>query len=77
MENEQVKKSTTPKKKTNVIKNTLNVVKSKVKTSVKKQESKPTNLKKLKLLVTIVDRNKTLFYEDLLEQYEINMQIIF
>ena len=77
MEQEKAKKSITPKKKTNVIKDTINVVKSKVRPSNKKQDTKPTNLKKLKLLVTIVDRNKTLFYEDLLEQYEINMQMIF
>ena len=34
------------------------------------------NLKKLKLLVTIVDRNKALFYVDFLEQYQINMQMV-
>ena len=33
-------------------------------------------VKKLKLLITIVDRSKTLFYVDLLEQYEVNMQMI-
>ncbi len=33
-------------------------------------------IKRLKLLITIVDRSKTLFYVDLLEQYEINMQMI-
>lgn len=76
---QNVKKSTAPKtrKKSNVIKDTIDVVKSKVKSTTKKTESKTTNLKKLKLLVTIVDRNKTMFYEDLLEQYEINMQIVF
>ena len=34
------------------------------------------NLKKLKLLVTIVDRSKATFYVDFLEQYQINMQIL-
>mgnify|MGYP003307771914 CR=1 FL=1 len=33
-------------------------------------------IKKLKLLVTIVDRSKTLFYVDLLEQFEVNMQSV-
>ena len=32
-------------------------------------------IKKLKLLVTIVDRSKALYYTDLLEQFEINMQM--
>ena len=31
---------------------------------------------KLKLLVTIVDRSKALFYVDLLEQFEVNMQTV-
>ena len=35
-----------------------------------------TNLRKLKLLVTVVDRSKTLFYVDLLEQFEINVQMV-
>jgi len=34
------------------------------------------NLKKLKLLITIVDRNKALFYIDFFEQYQINMQMV-
>ena len=33
-------------------------------------------IKKLKLLVTIVDRSKALYYTDLLEQFEINMQMV-
>ncbi|MBQ3001286.1 MAG: hypothetical protein IJD76_02275 [Bacilli bacterium] len=32
------------------------------------------SIKKLKLLVTVVDRSKALFYMDLLEQFEVNMQ---
>jgi hypothetical protein len=35
-----------------------------------------TSLRKLKLLVTVVDRSKTLFYVDLLEQFEINVQMV-
>ena len=87
MENNQEKSLVTPSKtkKKSVIKDTLNTVKNKVistvkkndKKSEKKQENKTSDVKKIKLLVTVVDRNKTLFYEDLLEQYEINMQIIF
>ena len=42
-------------------------------TSKKKQVS---NVHKLKMLVTIVDRTKTLFYTDLLEQFEVNVQMI-
>jgi hypothetical protein len=68
----------TKKRKNNVIKDTLDTVKKAVKPTKKvKQENKTTNLKKLKLLVTIIDRNKTLFYQDLLEQFEINMQMVF
>lgn len=34
------------------------------------------NIKKLKLLFTVVDRSKALYYVDLLEQYEVNMQTV-
>ena len=34
------------------------------------------DIKKLKLLITVVDRSKALFYTDLLEQYEVNMQLV-
>jgi len=34
------------------------------------------DVKKLKLLVTVVNRSKALFYEDLLEQFEVNMQVV-
>ncbi len=40
---------------------------------VKKQVS---NVRKLKLLITIIDRSKTLFYVDLLEQFEVNVQMV-
>ena len=42
-------------------------------TLAKKQVS---NVRKLKLLVTVVDRSKTLFYVDLLEQFEVNVQMV-
>ncbi len=38
----------------------------------KKQVS---HVRKLKLLITVVDRSKTLFYVDLLEQFEVNVQM--
>ena len=34
------------------------------------------SIKKLKLLVTIVDRSKALFYSELIEQFEVNMQTV-
>lgn len=34
------------------------------------------SVRKLKILVTIVDRSKTLFYVDLLEQFEVNVQMV-
>lgn len=42
-------------------------------TPKKKQSS---NVRKLKLLVTIVDRSKALFYVDCLEQFEVNVQMV-
>lgn len=39
----------------------------------KKQVS---SVRKLKLLITIIDRSKTLFYMDLLEQFEVNVQMV-
>ncbi len=33
-------------------------------------------LRKLKLLITVIDRSKTLFYVDLLEQFEVNVQMV-
>ena len=41
--------------------------------SAKKQVS---NVRKLKLLITVIDRSKTLFYIDLLEQFEVNVQMV-
>ena len=39
----------------------------------KKQVS---DVRKLKLLITVVDRSKALFYIDLLEQFEVNVQMV-
>ena len=46
------------------------------KESLKKNNNIDSDIKKLKVLVTVVDRSKTLFYTDLLEQYEVNMQLV-
>ena len=34
------------------------------------------SVRKLKLLITVVDRSKTLFYVDVLEQFEVNVQMV-
>jgi hypothetical protein len=47
--------------------------KSTRKTNSKKEVS---NVKKIKMLITVVDRSKTLFYLDLLEQFEVNVQMV-
>ena len=49
---------------------------TKAKTQTTKAKSQVSNVRKLKLLVTIVDRSKTMFYEDLLEQFEVNFQMV-
>ena len=41
-----------------------------------KKESKYQGLKKLKLLVTVIERSKTSFYIDLLEEFEVNFQFV-
>ena len=46
------------------------------KTPVKEQPTGLTAPKKLKILVTIVERSKTEFYLDVLEGYEVNMQTV-
>lgn len=43
------------------------------KTTNKKQVS---NVRKLKILITIVDKSKALFYVDLLEQFEVNVHSV-
>lgn len=40
------------------------------------KKTKDDALKKLKLLITVVDRSKALFYTDLLEGFEVNMQTV-
>ena len=40
----------------------------------KKEKSAPSEFKKLKLLVTIVNRNKTEFYMDFLSGFDVNFQ---
>ncbi len=40
------------------------------------KKSKNAGVKRLKLLVTVVDRSKALFYVDLLEGFEVNMQTV-
>jgi len=54
-----------------------------VKNMVDEKSNKPvpskkqvSDVRKLKLLVTVVDRSKTLFYVDLLEQFEVNVQMV-
>ena len=46
-----------------------------IKNAVESSKSKSA-VRKLKLLITIIDRSKTLFYVDLLEQFEINVQMV-
>lgn len=46
----------------------------KKKTAPKKKEV--SSLRKLKMLITVVDRTKALFYQDLLEQFEVNVQMV-
>lgn len=40
------------------------------------KKTKDPALKKLKILITVVDRSKALFYTDLLEEFEVNMQTV-
>ncbi len=49
---------------------------TKVKDNSKTKKSLTPSIKKLKMLITIVDRSKALYYIDLLEQFEINMQTV-
>jgi len=67
---------TVKKSKTKTIKEKIDNVKTKVRNTSKRSESKKSDVKKLKLLITVVDRNKALFYTDLLEQFEVNMQMV-
>ncbi len=46
----------------------------KIKTAVKKATPSDNGVKKLKILITVVNRNKAEFYMDFLSQFEINLQ---
>lgn len=51
----------------------------KIITKIKEDKSKKNitfSIKKIKMLVTVVDRSKALYYTDLLEQFEVNMQTV-
>ena len=43
------------------------------KKTAKKQTS---NVHKIKILITVVDKSKSIFFVDLLEQYEVNVQMV-
>lgn len=45
-------------------------------TAIANKKSVNPGIKKLKLLVTIVNRSKATYYIDLLEQFEVNMQLV-
>lgn len=47
--------------------------KTATKSTAKKQTS---NVHKIKILVTVVDKSKSIFYVDLLEQFEVNVQMV-
>ena len=49
-----------------------NTGKKEIKTETPKKEV--SSVQKVKMLITVIDRSKTLFYLDLLEQFEVNMQ---
>ena len=47
------------------------------KTTTKRTTKKQTsNVHKIKMLITVVDRSKSIFFVDLLEQYEVNAQMV-
>ena len=46
------------------------------KTTKQIKKSVNSSIKKLKLLITVINRSKALYYTDLLEQFEINMQTV-
>ena len=47
-----------------------------IKETTPRRKSTKSNVAKLKLLVTIVDKSKAIYYLDLLEEFEINMQMV-
>ena len=46
------------------------------KSTVQNKKTVNSSIKKLKILITVINRSKAIYYQDLLEQYEINMQTI-
>ena len=46
------------------------------KTTKQIKKSVNSSIKKLKLIITVINRSKALYYTDLLEQFEINMQTV-
>ena len=52
------------------------MAKSKENKTPKIKKNVTSDIKKIKILVTVVNRSKTLFYTDLLEQFEVNMQMV-
>ena len=46
------------------------------KPQTQKAKKQVSNVRKLKILITVVDRSKMLFYVDLLEQFEVNVQMV-
>ena len=48
--------------------------KKEVKVETPKKEI--SSVQKVKMLITVIDRSKTLFYLDLLEQFEVNVQMV-
>lgn len=76
---EKTKVKTAVTKSKTAVKNKASEVKNEVKRSIsqrrnkdKKKELAP---KKLEILITIVNRSKTEFYQDIIQQYESNMQM--
>ena len=56
---------------------TKKVEKTTSKTTAKTtKKTKSSDIKKLKLLVTIVNRSRTLLFLDVIEQFEVNMQMV-
>ena len=51
-----------------------NTGKKEIKTETPKKEV--SSVQKVKMLITVIDRSKTLFYLDLLEQFEVNAQMV-
>ena len=56
---------------------TKKVAKTTSKTTAKTtKKTKSSDIKKLKLLVTIINRSRTLLFLDVIEQFEVNMQMV-